>query len=357
VENLIIKYLTDNINDDELKKLSDWLSIDENKSEFKKFVLINHKIDEIYFNKVSINKSYAKLQIYKNKKLLFYKYAATLLILLTLSIGIHYAIKKDPINLNNITLEFANGDLIEINNALKVILKEKDTICSVKNDTLIYHETKLESEKHILKVPNGKIFNLILADKSKISINSGSQLTYQTNFNNAIIRKTHLTGEAYFDVMSNKNKPFIINTPKIKIQVLGTKFNVSDYLNDNNTSVVLKEGSVRVNTANKKNEIVLKPNQQFLLTEETSHIKEVLIKKHISWKNNQLYFRNDTFNDIIKKLERHYNVKISNNSKELARVRYSGIFSNQPISKILNTFQEISNFKYTIKDKKITIYL
>ena len=102
------------------------------------------------------------------------------------------------------------------------------------------------SSHHLISVPNTVVYNVILTDGTNVTINSGSSLKYQSNFLNNKNRKVYLKGEAFFDVTKNKNAPFIVTTKKLNIKVLGTKFNVSSYNNDKNTSVVLEEGSVSI---------------------------------------------------------------------------------------------------------------
>jgi ferric-dicitrate binding protein FerR (iron transport regulator) len=143
----------------------------------------------------------------------------------------------------------------------------------------------------------------------------------------------------------------------MSVQALGTKFNVSSYKNENNTSTVLVEGSIAVfkpeETYHKEKHLVIKPSQQAIFNNDLFTVKKVNIKKHIAWVNGELYFINDCFENIMKELERHYNIIIENRHKDLSNVRYTGTFDEKDtIEQVLNTFLRNTNFKYSYKNKR-----
>src|SRR5690606_15066526 len=124
------------------------------------------------------------------------------------------------------------------------------------DEVLIYNE---------LVVPYGKRMKLILSDSSIVHINSGTRLKYPVKFLKNKDRKVFLEGEAFFEVSKSKTASFIVNTDNIDIRVLGTRFNVSSYANDNSVYTVLVEGSVELNTTdsakNDEKKYVLIPGQ------------------------------------------------------------------------------------------------
>ncbi|PHQ61138.1 MAG: hypothetical protein COC08_06100 [Maribacter sp.] len=376
---LVIKYLTDTISDEELKTLQDWSQHPENQKYFKAMVRTNQNLDFTY-DPIDIEHAYQKViglsghdKISKKKHYrAIYKYAAVAVVLITMSFGIYSLIKRDDVMIANSITETAPQINLKLQDGTFLILDEnsKNAITNMKGETvanqeygkLLYEQTnKIGSDSTYdhLTVPLGKRFELKLSDGSVVYINAGSQLKYPQSFIGLSSRGVYLEGEAFFDVKENKSKPFIVHTKKMNIRVFGTKFNVSSYQNENETSAVLTEGSIAVydpsKTFNEKSSFFIKPGQQVITKENGFVIREVNTEKHIAWSNNQLYFSNDRFGDIIKELERHYNIRIENKSLELNDLKYTGTFSMETISQVLNTFQRTTPFEYQIDNGEIII--
>lgn len=372
MENLIIKYLTDSLSSEELTLLKDWLKTTENKEKFKSIVQSNQELNLSYDNSKNVSLAYKNIektivpekyfQLRRIHKIIL-KYAAVAIIILSIYFGLNTGSK--PINTKKlITLTLGDGTKHVLNKESSLEIRNKDDIvfAHLENDKLVY--TKFNTSKHKptyneLTVPNGKIFSIILSDGTTIAINSGSSIKYFDSFDRSKDRNVYLNGEAYFDVAKNKESPFTVHTNDINIRVLGTKFNVSSYVSDKNTSVVLEEGSVSINKAteiyNPKNSIVIKPKQQILFQKEEFVIKEVSVDEYVAWKSKKLLFKNDKFEDIVKKLERYYDISIKINSSQLNNNRYTGTFTSETISEVLDVFKELSKFNYKIKGDNVII--
>jgi ferric-dicitrate binding protein FerR (iron transport regulator) len=247
-----------------------------------------------------------------------------------------------------------------------------------------------------IKVAYGSKSTIELPDSSVVVLNSGSTLSYPDKFETAS-RTVMLTGEAFFEVKKNSKRPFYVKTQDVTIRVLGTKFNVKSYPDENTSETTLVSGSVEIMKNNsvqieegKKNiteHIFLKPNQKAIFTRTTgqTELKEVtkeqpkervktepitpvqLIAKiadqdqketdiDIAWKNNKLILNNDRFGDIIKILERWYNVDITLLNPALADVRFSAKFDRESIADVLNALNIIEPFHYEI-NKNIVVIL
>lgn len=167
---------------------------------------------------------------------------------------------------------------------------------------------------NIIEVPNGQQVNLTLSDGTKIMLNSGSRFTYPSNFSSKN-RIVELTGEGYFDVTHQEGNPFIVNMPLLEIKVLGTKFNVRAYENEN-TEVTLEKGKVEIlveDSAKKvmRNGLKLYPNQQLLCTPDKKvTLKEVNPAGSKNWLAGGFFFDNQPLSNIAKDLERRFNVEI-----------------------------------------------
>ncbi len=168
-----------------------------------------------------------------------------------------------------------------------------------------------------------------------------------------------MQGEAYFEVTPNKNKPFIVQTSDTDIQVLGTKFNVSAYPDEKLVATVLVEGSVKITEkeTNKSTNVILLPGQLALWnkTTEKMNVTKVDVEDFTSWIEGKLVFESKTFEEMLRVLQRKYNVSIENRYSELNTGRYRGRFEDESIEQIMKTFAKSRLFSYTIKNNTLII--
>ena len=241
-----------------------------------------------------------------------------------------------------------------------------------------------QAENSIITVSYGSKSKIVLPDGTNVSLNSGSTLKYPAKFSK-ISRNVYVEGEAYFDVVKDKNHPFYVKTKDITVKVLGTKFNVKAYTDENTIQTTLVCGSIEIYSNKKeitpKNRIIeLYPDQQVtLLADETGDLNVINDKEKgksrtselalrpiklkekidvapvIAWKDNRLVFRDDNFVDLARKLERWYDVKIEIDNNELKSVLFSGIFVNETIEQALDALKIATPFKYKMKKNHILI--
>ncbi|MBS1946425.1 MAG: FecR family protein [Bacteroidetes bacterium] len=232
---------------------------------------------------------------------------------------------------------------------------------------------------------NGSKTNLILPDGTKVWLNAGSRLTYDSSYNKNI-REVSLSGEGFFDVVKNKERPFIIHASNINIKVLGTEFNVRSYPNEKTTEAALIRGSIEVTFKNKPaKKIILKPNEKIIVEnviqgKETGDAgnnrpakmkdiaDEVAIKAltheqktgdiiETSWVENKLVFQDESFEDIARQLERWYGVTITFQNKQLKENHLTGSFKNETIRQALDALKFTAPFNYSIdSNNNIIIY-
>jgi ferric-dicitrate binding protein FerR (iron transport regulator) len=262
-------------------------------------------------------------------------------------------------------LQLANGDVQIISAGKKSQVTDSEgNVVANHNGNKIAYDTETPLEKLVyntIKIPYGKRFELELSDGTIVHLNSGTTLKYPVRFIAGENRQVFLDGEAFFDVTKDKKHPFIVNADNLNIRVLGTHFNVSSYPEDNLTDVVLVEGSVGLYTANEKfdanKNTVLKPGYKGSFNRKDNHIetKPVITDVYTSWMEGRLTFKNMSFNDITKKLERHYNVTIVNQNKKLANEKFYASFGDEPIEKVLSYFNDVHGINYTIKNNEILI--
>ena len=353
--NIITRYLSEEATKAEKKLLMDWLDQSSHNrmvfSEYKKIWLEAREETSSPFSKPGSAFDLFKKRIEKKKvipiqksgtKNTWLRYVANILVILAVG-----------------TLTYFVG--------LKKQQKSNEEIC--------YNE---------VIVPYGGISSVILPDKTKVWLHSGSKLKYEKNFGKN-------TREAYFDVTKNKEVPFIVKTSHIDILVTGTSFNVKSYPDDDKIETTLEEGSINIiNLKGKKvnKPIVLKPNERFTFykdendppkgsnnninTKNTSgavHPNEeessepqaiittdVAIEEDIAWKDGNYVLTNETLPELAKILERRYNIKIHYNNQTLKDYTYSGVLKDLTLEQMLNALKLTSKLDYTIDERDVTLF-
>lgn len=158
-----------------------------------------------------------------------------------------------------------------------------------------------------LITPKGKHSKLTLPDGTQVYANSGTRIVFPEKFQGNK-REIFVDGEVYLDVYHNQNRPFVVRTNKMEIEVLGTSFNVSAYSQDIEQSVVLVSGSVAVKT-NKKEEFHLLPNQRISYGTNVA-VTNVAVERFIAWKDGILLCNNESLVSVIERISRYYGVDI-----------------------------------------------
>jgi ferric-dicitrate binding protein FerR (iron transport regulator) len=213
-----------------------------------------------------------------------------------------------------------------------------------------------------LVIPYGNQSRIVLSDNTIVWLNAGSRLVYPTLFKGKI-REVLLFGEAYFEVAKNPDQPFIVKTSNLDIRVLGTKFNISTYAEDNVIQTVLKEGSVavrRIGAGFFEKDIVLVPNQMALFDKTTgdTRIQEVDPNYYTLWTKGLISFDEIDLVRVIKKLERFYNISVKFSDPQKEMIRISGKLdlkrSRKEVMEYLekvssSRFDQVNENQYTIK--------
>ncbi|MEO1010445.1 MAG: FecR domain-containing protein [Bacteroidota bacterium] len=211
---------------------------------------------------------------------------------------------------------------------------------------------------HTIYVPYGQTFSITLSEGSKVWLNSGSTLKFPHFFAPSAQRKVFLMGEGFFDVAKDAERPFIVRAENVDVEVLGTRFNVSAYGTESNITTTLVEGSVNVFKESKpEDKVLLYPNHQAAFAKEkgTFALKKVNTKLYTSWMENKLVIDHLSFQEILDRLERSYNVTIINTVDDLNAERYMGEFENETLDTILHTIAASTPFTFVREGGIITI--
>jgi ferric-dicitrate binding protein FerR (iron transport regulator) len=266
---------------------------------------------------------------------------------------------------NEIQLVLDNGEvqILKANESGEIMLNNGQVIGS-QNGSELKYDSAIMVEKLVynkIRIPYGKTFNITLSDGTRVCLNSGSSLKFPVRFVKGIKREVYLEGEAFFDVTKDKLHPFIVNANAIRIKVLGTKFNVSSYAEDKMVNTVLVEGSVTLcNTAKPSETSILTPGYKGVWDKSGTGIslEKVDTRLYTNWMKGEIAFKGTGFKEIIKKIERTYNVTITNNNKELDNVKFSGSFDRniESINDVMDAMSKIHSFNYKITEtNSITI--
>jgi len=229
-------------------------------------------------------------------------------------------------------------------------------------------------------VPMGEKSELLLSDGTRIWVNAGSNIRFPSQFETES-REIWLDGEAYFEVANDKNRPFLVHTSELDVKVYGTKFNLKAYSDEDIIETTLVEGVVSLETRDAfnilKEEIFLKPNHKAIYLKKKGQVvdkeqiareiaeplipkkiiltKTVKVEPTISWHEGKLIFLDESFESIALKLERRYDVKITIETDEIKKLRYSGVLKNVSIEQALKALQLTTPFNYSIKENSIVI--
>ena len=320
---------------------------------------------------IKVIKSKIDLERKKSLRLNFikksFKYAALFIIVL----GLGFYIKSTQQNIiveekivpkaDDIVLETENGEQLIIEKEEKNLKIDAKINLLQKSNKLVY-DKDLKTETlvfHSLKVPYGKRFDIILSDNSKVYLNSGSTLKYPIKFLDNQIREVFLEGEAFFDISEDEKNIFRVNSNGINVEVYGTKFNFKNYPEDYISDVVLVNGSVGISSSENNSITKLSPGFKGSVDKENFKVDKFKIntKIYTSWIDGQVIFRRESFNQIIKKLERLYNVTIINNNEKISEELFNASIDieEEKIEDVLNYFNKIYNIEYQLFNNKIII--
>jgi len=196
-----------------------------------------------------------------------------------------------------------------------------------------------------LYVPAGQRIKLTLQDGTDVWLNSRTTITYPVVFGKNE-RRVSVEGEAFFEVTKNPRKPFIVTSQGIDMKVLGTKFNVDSYSNEQELKTSLIEGSLQVLSPDKMKSVILKPNEQVTVKGSLMSVTAIAHKDQFLWIKGIYSFTDEPLGNILKKLELYYDIKIVVEDPSISTWVYTGKFrQSDGLNEILRMIQRIHKFK------------
>ncbi|WPP49761.1 FecR family protein [Catalinimonas niigatensis] len=325
---LLIRYVQGKCNPEEIVLLKNWIRTEEGERILEEFIEAQWKLPDehttvesnLLFEKIQQNISKKNDQVW-NERFVPYahigKYAASLIfIILSTLFLFHYLNREEP---------------------------------QPREVSLLTKETQ-----------KGQKRTLNLTDGTRVVLNAESKLTFPEHFSDTL-RVVYLSGEAFFEVEEDKNRPFVVQTSNIHIQVLGTSFNLHAYEEDSLTQVALLEGKVSVQSAQENNgkfAMELTPGEMSSyhksgrnFTKDTFDIKAMS-----GWKDGILYFKDADYDKITRTLERWYGVEFTYKGNGKPIWRYNGEFDDQSLEYVLESISYACKFSYALKDTQVIIH-
>ena len=256
-----------------------------------------------------------------------------------------------PQDIKEVTLVVSDQKKIELDNNAQVTYSATGQV-QVNSNKLTEDDSK-EAYNQII-VPKGKRSQIVLADNSKIWINSGSKVIYPRTFEGKY-REMYVEGEVYLKVTHDASKPFIVNTSGFEVSVLGTSFNISAYKGQEKATVVLVEGSVNVKDQQNRH-IKMAPNEKVELSQAGITGKaKVDARDYISWIDGIWTLQGESLKQVLQRLQDYYGQNIRCDAAVENEQMFGKLYLNDDLNQVMKSILSILPAEYTMKNNVIYI--
>lgn len=308
---------------------------------------------------------------YPRKKLIYRRfllYAAVLMLFLAVALVFQWK-QQDALLHTSGNIRLAEGKIcLILSDGKKVTIGEKEqqllkegSVARIEVDERTIRYTgkdtvAMEESFNTLIIPKGGEYRIVLSDSTVVWLNAETEFRYPVHFTSEQ-RKVYLKGEAYFEVVRNAEKPFIVHTPGyMEVKVLGTRFNVSSYEDDAEVVTTLMEGRVEISTGEEA--IRIRPDEQVVFNKigKTLVRREVDAGIYAAWKDDQFVFEEQPLEEIMKQLQRWYEMDVFFAKEEAKNYRFSGNLQKyENFDRIVKMLEEVAGVKIGIQGKCVVI--
>lgn len=366
IVDLILTYLKGELGVDQEEELTKWLrESEENRFLFDRLTDVTYVEKGMReFRRYDSKEDWEKVErrigfSYRRPKFRFWRCVAMIVVLMCVG-GIFFYLSErgNPVIENaGLPISILPGSskalLVLENGEVVPLTAEYDSVCrelkgeNFVNDgkRLLYIDTLVteEAKWHTLKVPRGGEYMLCMADGTKVILNADSKIRYPDRFAGDQ-RLVELEGEAFFEVRKDTLKPFIVQTNRLKVLVLGTVFNLKAYP-DELQQTTLVEGKVRITAGDE--EVELRPGDRATCWDEKLKVEQVDVRSCIAWVERRFVFENEFLPSVLKKLERWYDVRISIEDASLREIRFTGNLPKyESIDKVLEILELTARLRF-----------
>jgi transmembrane sensor len=386
-QELASKWLSNTITDEEKKEFVDWYNSNQDKeifiySEFGEHEEMYRKyLLEKILRRTTLSEKENQKASTNKRKLFAYVAAAAIICLVVAGVllrrnDVEFMKSNKAVNIDTIRnnhhydnkaiITLANGEIIMLD-SMKVgeRVQERGIIVhKLTKDAISYASNEADSSVksqaayNTVRIPFGKEYKLIFSDGSKVWLNAGSTLSFPRQFKPQE-RRVKLNGEAYFEISHaspDRITPFIVETRLQKVYVLGTEFNVNAYEDEASISTTLVNGAVKIKQIDNKAMVILKPNQQAIVSHGESKIK---VKKVdalgiTSWKEGYFNFNDSDIQSVMRQFARWYNVEVVYEKKHFTDVFVGKIPRSLNLDQALSVLETVG-VKFKIEGRKLII--
>jgi len=385
IDYLLSKILSGKAGSAEVEEFASWIKDTHNERYFEEYKEVWHSLNNVYPEQAVTDGSlrsllnyieHSKRKLRLRKRVIYAVSAAASLILIA---GLYtlfllpdssgefgkLAFTKLKYNDDSIKVELSDGSVINpLGKQTGAALTDQISLADDKLSDNIRELSYLNREKsksaksdtlkyNAVTIPPGERFVIVLSDGTRVYLHSGSYLRYPVSFG-SVARNVTLEGRAYFDVSKSK-VPFIVSTEDMKVEVLGTTFDVEAKKSASKSSVILIEGSVKVHTDGISR--IINPDEMFSINRndrETS-VRSVDSRAMTQWKDGILVLKDISFNDMLESLSVWYGVEIENRSTVPVNERFNGKFDRENIEAAVKTVALSAKVRYRIEKGKLII--
>jgi len=384
---LIVAYLKGTLTDKQEQELDSWLEdSDENRALFSELSdtdRLNESLSEFYkfetqkkaaFRKIKRTLFLRNVKVFGIIPLIALRYVAAAALIGIIATGIYFYIKRNapaskpdivkkasdvpPGDGNQVVLTLADGTKIQLDSSSNgVVAHQSGTeILKQKDGQVIYHSNGASAASmNSISTPKGKQHELILPDGSRVWLNALSKIDFPTAFTGRE-RNISLSGEAFFEVVKDKSKPFHVNVDGMDVRVTGTRFNINAYKDETTVKSTLFEGGVKVT----KEEITLDltPGQQALLDPKTNKIKLVKnadLEATAAWKDGVFYLNNIDVATLMRQAARWYDIEVEYPNGVPGVTLFGEIDRNTNLSELMKVLNE-SGIRTRLDGKTLQVF-
>jgi hypothetical protein len=331
-----------------------------------------------YVKGLDVGKAWVRFMFRANRALIFQATSAAAAVAIAFIVLFNYNNRNKETIMANIlpaegvvTVTLPTGEIVALDQTLPETTRLNGAAIDVQNQKISYNKTlpndkpradkstqvvKEEVSYHELKIPKGKSYSLELSDGSTVWVNAESSIRYPVTFASNE-RVVHVDGEAFFDVVKDDSKLFVVKTNDYSVRVLGTKFNVKCYTDEDFVATTLVSGSVSIPTSLGE-EKVISPGEQLRLNrnDRTVTVSKVDTEIYTSWINNTITLRETPLHEIVSQLRRRYDVQFVFEDSSLRDETFTGVVPlNESLNTILSMFSKVSSVDFRVEDGVVFI--
>lgn len=373
ITNLISRYLVGDITDSERVYLENWVQESaDNRTFFERITSADYVKYKIERNKSQdYNRALEEFLERKNKKserriAMFMLGVGGVAAVLAIIFFISTKDMQEPATIPNKnvkmsliypTLKLSNGDVVTLE--AKETINDADAIIAVNGLSIDYSKTGCANDEELkyneLTVPDKCVCPLTLPDGSKVWVNASSSIKFPVTFsrNNRVV---YVTGEVFFDVVKDRERPFKVITGVVEVNVLGTSFNVSNYNEQHSVEITLVEG--RLSTLSDSVDYEIKPNEQLVINKSNKKVKinKVVAFDYAQWMNGLYIFNKKRVNDIIQIIKRQWGITCILSNPEDGEMCITGVMNiNDGLDSFIKLLSRSSDFDCRIDGDTVTI--